>query len=94
VAALLWGRFLGLSGCPNSRANFCEPPNHRQTMSALGHERTLPPVCAMSALPPIADINRGNRYVRFVPIADIRKTDGAKQKDRLTAALPKSHRVF
>jgi len=48
----------------------------------------------MSALPPIADINRGNRYVRFVPIADIRKTDGAKQKDRLTAALPKSHRVF
>jgi hypothetical protein len=24
----------------------------------------------MSALPPKADINRGERYVRFVPIAD------------------------
>ena len=34
------------------------------------------------------------RDVRLVPIADIRKTDGAKQKDRLTAVLPKSHRVF
>ena len=41
-----------------------------------------------------ADMCSATWYVRFVPIADIRKTDGAKQKDRLTAALPKSHRVF
>ena len=30
-------------------------------------------VCAVSASPPIADINRGNRNVCFVPIADKRR---------------------
>ena len=33
--------------------------------------RTFPQVCAMSALPPKADMCSATRYVRFVPIADI-----------------------
>jgi len=41
------------------------------TMSALGQKRTLRIVCSMSALPPIADIDRRGRDVRFVPKADI-----------------------
>ena len=38
-------------------------------MSALGHKRTFAVQNVMSALPPKADINRGDRYVCFV--ADI-----------------------
>ena len=40
------------------------------TMSALGHKQTFRSAIAMSALAPKADIARGVRYVRFVPIAD------------------------
>jgi hypothetical protein len=40
-------------------------------MSALGRDE---PVSAMSALPPLADISRTSRDVRFVPIADISRT--------------------
>jgi hypothetical protein len=40
-------------------------------MSALGQKRTCAAQKGMSALPPKADINRGERYVRFVPLADI-----------------------
>ena len=40
-------------------------------MSALGHKRTFSEVCAISALPPKADINRTARNVRYVPKADI-----------------------
>jgi hypothetical protein len=35
--------------------------------SALGHYRTFSEVCAMSALPPKADIHERNWNVRFVP---------------------------
>ena len=36
-------------------------------MSALGQKQTLRRVLAMSALPPKADIPRGDQHVRFVP---------------------------
>jgi hypothetical protein len=37
-------------------------------MSAMGHKRTFSEVCAMSALPPKADIRQRTKNVRFVPI--------------------------
>jgi hypothetical protein len=40
-------------------------------MSALGHKRTSTRLVGMSALPPKADIRERDRYVRFVPQADI-----------------------
>ena len=40
-------------------------------MSALGQKQTFECVCAMSALPPKADIGRADRDVCFVPKADI-----------------------
>ena len=40
-------------------------------MSALGDQRTLQHVRAMSALPPKADINRCRRNVRFMPLATV-----------------------
>jgi len=40
-------------------------------MSALGHKRTFSELCAMSALPPKADIAERRRHVRFVPLAVI-----------------------
>ena len=40
-------------------------------MSALGQKRTFSEVCAMSALPSIADIAWCDWDVRFVPKADI-----------------------
>jgi hypothetical protein len=40
-------------------------------MSALGQKRTFSEICAMSALPPIADIGTQCRNVRFVPKADM-----------------------
>jgi len=40
-------------------------------MSALGQKQTLRRVCAMSALPPKADMVQQDRNVRFVPKADI-----------------------
>jgi hypothetical protein len=39
-------------------------------MSALGQKQTSGQECSMSALPPIADIDRLLRNVRFVPQAD------------------------
>ena len=42
-------------------------------MSALGQKRTSHQVRVMSALPPKADIRCGDRQVRFVPKADIRR---------------------
>ena len=41
-------------------------------MSALGHKRTFAVQYVMSALHPKADMCSAARYVRFVPIADIR----------------------
>jgi hypothetical protein len=41
-------------------------------MSALGQKQTFGPFIAMSALPPIADIDPSASDVRFVPKADIR----------------------
>ena len=46
--------------------------NLEPLMSALGQKRTFSEVCAMSALPPKADIGTQPRDVRFVPKADIR----------------------
>ena len=43
----------------------------RELMFALGHKRTFSEVCAMSALPPKADIAERKKDVRFVPKADI-----------------------
>jgi len=40
-------------------------------MSALGQKQTFSEVCAMSALPPKADITAAQTNVRFVPKADI-----------------------
>jgi len=40
-------------------------------MSALDHKQIFSEVCAMSALPPKADIVQHDRDVRFVPKADI-----------------------
>jgi hypothetical protein len=48
-------------------------------MSALGQKQTLQCFCAMSALPPKADIGTQLRDVRFVPKADI----GGAAKERL-----------
>jgi hypothetical protein len=45
--------------------------NIGQLMSALGQKRTLWKVCAMSALPPKADVAKRRGDVRFVPKADI-----------------------
>ena len=39
-------------------------------MSALGHKQTFAVRKGMSALPPKADIPRGDQHVRFVPKAD------------------------
>jgi hypothetical protein len=41
-------------------------------MSALGQKQTSNLVRVMSTLPPIADIDRACRDIRFVPKADIR----------------------
>jgi len=40
-------------------------------MSALGQKQTSEHFCAMSALPPKADIGESDWHVRFVPKADI-----------------------
>jgi cytochrome c2 len=42
----------------------------RGQMSALGHKQTKRPAWTLSALPPKADIERGDGHVRFVPKAD------------------------
>jgi hypothetical protein len=44
-------------------------------MSALGQKQTYAMQNVMSALPPKADMCSATRYVRFVPIADIRSFD-------------------
>jgi hypothetical protein len=51
-------------------------------MSALGHKRTLRYTHAMSALPPIGDIDRQFWNVRFVPKADIRRADAMLRRCR------------
>ena len=43
----------------------------RRVMSLMGHKRTFCDAGAMSALPPKADIRRGQLDVRFVPKADM-----------------------
>jgi hypothetical protein len=48
----------------------------RRRMSALGHKQTFCDAGPMSALPPIADIDRRLGNVRFVPIADIQTATG------------------
>jgi hypothetical protein len=45
--------------------------NPEAPMSALGQKRTFSEVCAMSALPPKADIGWAHWDVRFLPKADI-----------------------
>jgi len=45
--------------------------NPEPFMSALGQKQTSAHVRVMSALPPKADITERDRYVRFVPKADI-----------------------
>jgi hypothetical protein len=45
--------------------------NSEPLMSALGQKQKFSKVCAMSALPPKADISGRDRNVRFVPKADI-----------------------
>ena len=47
--------------------------NIRRRMSALGQKQTFGCLCAMSALPPKADMDRYGRDVCFVPKADIRR---------------------
>jgi hypothetical protein len=37
----------------------------------MGHKQTCRDVRVTSALPPIADIRRMSRHVRYVPLADI-----------------------
>jgi hypothetical protein len=49
-------------------------------MSALGQKRTFSEVCAMSALPPIADIRGNPPDVRYVPKADIGIGSNPSQK--------------
>src|SRR3974390_301727 len=49
-------------------------------MSALGQKRTFTEVCAMSALPPKADIGTQPCDVRFVPKADILRSTGARRR--------------
>jgi hypothetical protein len=43
-------------------------------MSTMGQQRTAPAYLAMSALPPKADIDRRDGYVRFVPIDRTRRS--------------------
>jgi hypothetical protein len=45
--------------------------NVEQRMSQLGHSRPMTHDRAMSALPPIANIDEGGWHVRFVPKADM-----------------------
>src|SRR6516165_4077491 len=47
--------------------------NYEPLMSALGQKQTSRHVCAMSALPPKADIDRACWDFRVVPIPDIRR---------------------
>ena len=56
-------------------------------MSALGHKQTFAVQNGMSALPPKADMCSATRYVRFVPIADIRKRVFPIKKGSPAAAI-------
>jgi hypothetical protein len=55
-------------------------------MSALDQKQTLPHARVMSALPPIADIDRARHAVRFVPIADIRDLS-TKLRDQILLSM-------
>ena len=55
-------------------------------MSALGQKQTFAAQPAMSALPPIADIDRARHAVRFVPIADIRDLS-TKLRDQILLSM-------
>jgi CBS domain-containing protein len=68
-------RGIGRTDADASRDLWCPETLNRRSpglMSALGQKRTSEDVKDMSALPPIADIDRACRDVRFVPKADIR----------------------
>ena len=56
-------------------------------MSALGQKRTWGHVNAMSALPPIANIDRGCRNVCFVPEADKCTAANSIQGGKLVSGL-------
>ena len=55
-------------------------------MSALGHKQTFECVCAMSALPPKADIGTQSRNVRFVPKADILRCNKGRRYSIISSA--------
>jgi hypothetical protein len=55
-------------------------------MSALGQKRTFLEVCAMSALPPKADIAGRRLDVRFVPKADIERFHSSNSSARTSSA--------
>ena len=57
-------------------------------MSAMGHKRTFSKVCAMSALPPEADIDRHDWNVRFVPKADIVRCGERRRYSITSSARP------
>ena len=56
-------------------------------MSALGQKQTFSQLCAMSALPPKADIAETDWDVRFVPIADITGLLGQRERAAMEARL-------
>ena len=58
-------------------------------MSALGQTQTLADVRAMSALPPIADIETQPWNVRFVPKADIVRC-GKERRYSIASSLAKA----
>ena len=59
-------------------------------MSALGQKQTFAVQKRMSALPPIADMCSATRYVRFVPIADIRYAARSTRVSISLRSIPKS----
>jgi hypothetical protein len=65
-------------------------------MPALGQKRTFHCIWPMSALPPKADIRRGNRDVRFVPKADMPPASrrGSTQKGNVRALWPPNTNVL
>jgi hypothetical protein len=57
-------------------------------ISALGQKRTFSKLCAMSALPPKADIGGHHFDVRSVPKADIRAADRKQGRHHVQGSVP------